>query len=267
MDSADILALMKQVADDLVRPRFQRLEPDQIMQKQPGDFVTVADQEAEVWLTEQLRGRYPKAAFIGEEAVAGDPALLDGIAQHEHAFVIDPIDGTRNFVQGDPNYAVMIGELRLGQATRGWIWQPEFGVALVGEKGAGVERNGVRLAALERSSRPSGTATVSRLIGFRHPSLASSIRSSWWCAGVDYPMLFDGRIDFCCFKPPKPWDHVPGVMMLRELGGVAGVDRGPQYQADVSQGELIVAADAQIYRTVEQVMAAAGPAGASVGHH
>ncbi|MDR1386246.1 MAG: inositol monophosphatase [Propionibacteriaceae bacterium] len=258
MDSADILCLMKQVADDLIRPRFQRLEPDQIKQKEPGDYVTVADQEAEAWLTEQLRRRHPDAAIVGEEAVAAQPALLEGIAGHAHAFVIDPIDGTRNYIQGDPNYAVMIGELRHGQATRGWIWQPEFGVALVGELGAGVERNGVRLAALERTGPPRGTATISRLIGSRHPSLADPIRSSWWCAGVDYPMLFDGRIDFCCFKPPKPWDHVPGALMARELGGVVRISRGPEYQADVSRGELVVAADARVFQTVEEVMAASG---------
>jgi fructose-1,6-bisphosphatase/inositol monophosphatase family enzyme len=247
MDTRDILDLMKAVADEYIRPRFRSLAQDQIFEKGRGDYVTVADREAEAALAAALRAAFPGAFIIGEEATAADPGLLDGLAARDHVFVVDPVDGTRNFIQSKPVYAVMIGELRQGVATRGWVWQPEAGVAYVAERGAGVERNGVRLQPVSRRDGYRGATTITRVLGRVSSALAEPVQKSNYCAGADYPMILDGDIDFVVYKPPKPWDHVPGTLMLRELGGVARMLDGRDYQADVTTGDLVAAAHEAAY--------------------
>jgi fructose-1,6-bisphosphatase/inositol monophosphatase family enzyme len=245
---------MKTVAEAVVRPRFRALATSEIAEKAPGDYVTVADREAEEQLTQALSAAYPDAVVIGEEAVFANPGLLDGIAEHEHVFVVDPVDGTRNFVTGHPDYAVMVGELRRGQTVRAWIWQPEHGVALVGRRGGGVERDGVRLRPVERPGRPAGVSSSKRFRGLTDPALAGPIGRSWSCCGVDYPQLLAGGTDFICFNPPKPWDHIPGTLFLRELGGVARMADGADYGPAVNEGYLLVAATPEIWRTAQAVV-------------
>ncbi|WP_275693324.1 inositol monophosphatase family protein [Nocardioides sp. TF02-7] len=90
-------------------PRFRSLQTDQVSEKNPGDLVTVADHESEQLLTEALTAAYPDAVVLGEEAHAEDPGLLDRFNTADHGFTVDPVDGTKNFVNGSPDHAVMIG--------------------------------------------------------------------------------------------------------------------------------------------------------------
>ncbi|MGB8380861.1 MAG: inositol monophosphatase family protein, partial [Dermatophilaceae bacterium] len=145
MDTDEVLDLMKQAATAVIAPRFRSLAEGQVLEKKPGDFVTVADREAEVLITEGLLAAYPDALILGEEAHAADPGLLARFAEADHAFTVDPVDGTKNFVHGSPDYAVMVGEVRGGVAVRAWIWQPEHEVAWVAERTGGVWRDGVRM--------------------------------------------------------------------------------------------------------------------------
>ncbi|MDR1512825.1 MAG: inositol monophosphatase [Propionibacteriaceae bacterium] len=242
MLTRDILNLIVRVTDEVIRPRFGALADDQVFLKGPGDYVTVADREAEAALAEALSAAHRGAVVVGEEATAADPTLRDGILGHDHCFVVDPIDGTGNFVRSNPDHAVMVGELRRGVATRGWIWLPEHGEAYVGELGEGVTRNGVALQPLIRGARPRGAATVKRLLGRQSDALAGPVSGTWSCAGVDYAKIINGVVDFVVYKPPKPWDHVPGTLMLRELGGVARTTAGAEYTAATAGTDLIVAA-------------------------
>ena len=123
MRTPEILQLIQDVAAEVITPRFKELRSDEILEKNPGDFVTVADRQAEERLTEQLRAAYPQAFILGEEATFENPALLDELANASHAFTIDPIDGTGNFVKGNADHAVMVAELRDGELTRSWIWR------------------------------------------------------------------------------------------------------------------------------------------------
>ena len=76
MDTAAVLALLQDVADQVITPRFRDLTAGQVAEKNPGDLVTVADHEAEVLITQALRAAYPDALMLGEEAHAADKSLL-----------------------------------------------------------------------------------------------------------------------------------------------------------------------------------------------
>src|SRR5690625_2502396 len=96
MDTDAMLDLLKATAAEIITPRFRALSADQVMEKQPGDLVTVADRESEVAITDALRQHYPDALILGEEATATQAGLLTAFAGAEHAFTIDPVDGTKN---------------------------------------------------------------------------------------------------------------------------------------------------------------------------
>ena len=145
MDTNAVMDLMKDVAAEVITPRFRSLAAGEVMEKNPGDLVTVADHESEAILTRALNAAYPDAFVLGEEVSSADPAVLQRYLAADHAFTVDPVDGTKNFVHGSPDHAVMISETRGGQTVRGWIWQPEHETAWVAELGSGVYRNGERI--------------------------------------------------------------------------------------------------------------------------
>ncbi|WP_153394945.1 inositol monophosphatase family protein [Ornithinicoccus halotolerans] len=252
MDTQAVLELMQEVAAGVINPRFRSLDEADVTEKKPGDLVTVADHEAEEWLTRELSRAYPGAVVLGEEEFERDPGLIDRFAQAEHAFTVDPVDGTKNFVRGSPDHAVMVAEVRLGVTVRGWIWQPQHQLGYVAEQGAGAYRNGERLRrapAAEDVDRLRGvTATRSR-VGHRYGPLRP-LGLSWVCCGVDYPRLVEERADFVLYGSVRPWDHAPGSLLVTEAGGYSAPLAGPAYRPGSRPGDLLVAADPRTHQRV-----------------
>jgi fructose-1,6-bisphosphatase/inositol monophosphatase family enzyme len=247
----EVLAMLQEVAAEVITPRFQRLSEDDISSKShPGDLVTVADREAEVLITERLLAAYPRALVLGEEAASADPGLLDRFRDADHAFTVDPVDGTRNFVKGSPDHAVMAAELRGGEVVRSWIWQPQHRAAYVAERGAGAWRNDVRV---HRPPVGDGLLGITSRRGWIGRALGTlrTLELSWRCCGVDYPAIVDGRADYALYKKTKPWDHAPGSLLVAEAGGHVGTFRGEPYRPQGSAPSgLVVAADRATYDVV-----------------
>jgi fructose-1,6-bisphosphatase/inositol monophosphatase family enzyme len=116
VDTDAVLTLLQDVADEVINPRFRDLASDEVAEKNPGDLVTVADHEAEAMITKALTAVYPDVVVLGEEAAAGDPTLEERFRAADHAFTVDPVDGTKNFVHGSKDHAVMVSETRDGEA-------------------------------------------------------------------------------------------------------------------------------------------------------
>jgi hypothetical protein len=169
VDTLAVLSLIQDVADRVITPRFRDLTAGQVAEKNPGDLVTVADHEAEVLLTQALRAAYPDAVMLGEEAHASDPGLLAAFRRADHAFTIDPVDGTKNFVHGSPDHAVMVAEVRAGSTVRAWLWQPQHEAAYVAERGAGAQRNGLPLHPRAGEPGPGGPAGADVTAGLAGP--------------------------------------------------------------------------------------------------
>lgn len=237
---------MCEVADQVINPRFRSLESGEIMEKNPGDLVTVADREAEELIARALLADDPSVLVVGEEATDVDPGLLDRLAAADHAFTVDPVDGTKNFVNGSPNHAVMIAELRHGKPVRAWILQPALGLAFVSEKGAGVYRNGERLSPLTPVTEPSQLrlATSSPRLEGAHGAVR--LRGTYWSCGIDYPWLAQGGVDALHYSRTMPWDHAPGTLFITELGGVVrhvdGTPYEPASKASIRGGLLAACA-------------------------
>lgn len=250
METDAVLELIQEVSAAVVEPRFRSLEDEQVMEKNPGDLVTVADREAEVLLTEALTAAYPEALVLGEEAASADPLLLERYAVADHAFTVDPVDGTKNFVRGSKDHAVMVAEVRARVVVRSWIWHPQHRVAYVAERGAGAWRDG------ERLRRPGCDGAPARGVTSHQPWVGRALGDlpalglTWVSCGVDYARLAEGAADYVLYRGVTvagqlrglPWDHAPGSLLLSEAGGLVTTFGGAPYDPSVLPGEGLVAA-------------------------
>jgi fructose-1,6-bisphosphatase/inositol monophosphatase family enzyme len=255
VDTDEVLDLLKHVADEVINPRFRALADGEIHEKRPGDLVTDADREAEVLITAALTAVYPDAVVLGEETFAGDHGLMDRYAAADHAFTVDPVDGTKNFVHGSKDHAVMVSETRGGEAVRAWIWQPQHELGYVAERGAGTYRHdvdGSRRLTIPASpsdglrGRTSRRAWIGRALEGLEP-----MTLTWVSCGIDYPKLVEGEADYILYASAAPWDHVPGSLLLAEAGGLLGTTEGKVYSPrDIAPPGLVAAASPAAYEHV-----------------
>jgi fructose-1,6-bisphosphatase/inositol monophosphatase family enzyme len=232
--SVAVEALLREVAEMVILPRYRSLEVHEIEEKSPGDLVTIADRESELWLNEGLARIVPEARMVGEEACAADPKLLEGLDKGT-AWIIDPIDGTSNFATGKPPFAVMVALVAEGNPVAGWIYDPLRRRTCHAVAGGGAWIDGEQVYA-----RPSSAPLPIAAIGttFMTPDDRESILARAEgqfkladiprCAGEQYPRIVLGENDLTIFERMLPWDHVPGALFLSEAGGhVARLDGTP----------------------------------------
>ena len=251
METDDVLALLKHVADEVVNPRFGQLTSGDVSSKShPGDLVTIADREAEVAIAAELRSAYPDALLLGEEATAADSSLPDQFRSADHAFTIDPVDGTRNFVKGSPDHALMVSEVRGGAVVRSWIWQPQHEVAYVAELGrargatasASRDRRWVRSCAASPHVAPGSVARSGRCVSSTSRGSAAASTTPSWSAGRPTTRSTARR---CRGTTAR------GSLLLTEAGGYVGTFAGTPYQPQAAAPKgLIAAADRATYDLV-----------------
>lgn len=250
MDTDGILQLLKDTADEVINPRFRALRDEDIETKNgPEDYVTIADREAEQYLTMRLTDLYPDAMVVGEESVFQDPQRRWQLPNADHAFIIDPIDGTRNFVRGRDQHGVILAETCGGLTTRGWIWQPRTGRAYVAERGAGVRLNGEQIHRKHTDRKPLGASSATAMHGFDANGALSPVVPSNFACCFDYPAVLEGDIDFMWFKSMHPWDHLAGCLMVTEQGGVSRTLDGLAYTVLSRSRGLLVASDVLVWMT------------------
>ncbi|MER7072468.1 inositol monophosphatase family protein [Terrabacter sp. NPDC000476] len=269
MQTDEVLDLLKDVADEVINPRFRALADGEVHEKRPGDLVTDADREAEVLITAALLAAYPDAVVLGEETFAGDPSLMGRYAVAEHAFTVDPVDGTKNFVHGSKDHAVMVSETVGGEAVRAWIWQPQHELGYVAERGGGTWRHDAagthRLHVPSAGSgggdgdgdgglrgRTSRRAWIGRALEGLEP-----LTLTWVSCGIDYPKLVEGEADYVLYGSAAPWDHVPGSLLLAEAGGLLGTTAGEVYSPrDTAPPGLVAAGSEAAFEAVCRALAA-----------
>jgi fructose-1,6-bisphosphatase/inositol monophosphatase family enzyme len=254
--AADIALLLREAARSAVMPRFRRLDRDAVREKSgPLDLVTDADEAAERIIAAGLRARFPGCLVVGEEAASADPGLLEGLAGADLAFVVDPVDGTANFVAGVPVFGCMAAAIRRGEVVAAWIHDPvgdDTAMALRGE-GAWVEdASGRRRDLAVAAPAPVGGMIGAVSWGFmaeplkgtvtsRLPRLAATV--GYRCAAQEYRLAAGGHLHLLVYNRLLPWDHAPGWLLHREAGGYAAQFDGRAYSPLVRAGGLICAPD------------------------
>jgi len=255
--------LIREVAATIVLPRFRHLASDEIVQKAPGDLVTVADKESEQALTRGLTALLPGSTVVGEEAVAADQRVLERVGDAGAVWIVDPVDGTNNFAAGKTPFAVMVALLHDGEPAASWILDVVGDNLTVAERGSGAYRDGVRVKS--RTDDP-GAAALSgavaskylpehlRSVALAHTSAFREVTNGRHCAGWEYPAVALDEQQFALFWRILPWDHVPGSLIIREAGGTVLHLDGTPYRPTDSERGMLVAANDDIWRTVRDTL-------------
>ena len=228
-----MIAAARKAGRPLIRD-FGELENLQISMKGPADFVTTADKRTERVLIEELTKARPGYGFLGEEGGA-----VEG-KDKTHRFIIDPIDGTTNFMHGIPQFAISIALEREGQLVSGVIYNPVTDDLFTAEKGHGAYLNDKRLRVAARKEL--GAAVIATGIPFMGKdgharalaemgavmNVTAGIRRMG-AASLDLAYVAAGRFDGFWEHGLQAWDMAAGIVLLREAGGVvtdmAGSDR------------------------------------------
>lgn len=258
--------LIREAAETIILPRWRQLQPHEITEKAKGDFVTIADHEAEALLTAGLQALAPGVPVIGEEAAAANPALLQGLDRVPALWLVDPVDGTQNFVHGHDRFAVMIAYVVGGRTVASWIYLPATGKMAVAEAGSGAWIDGVRIKIPPAPPVAAmiGAAHIKRLPEpLRHQVAANlaqfAANRPAYCAGFDYVSLVEGARHFSFYYRTLPWDHAPGALLVREAGGIASRFDGEPYRPlDLKAGGrgegLLSASDSRSWARVHDTL-------------
>lgn len=250
---AAVAALMREVGRDIILPRFRALAAHEREEKTPGDFVTVADHEAEARLTEGLSALLPDARVLGEEAEAARPGALGDVSRGP-LWIVDPLDGTNNFAAGETPFAVMVALAVDGRVTAGWILDPVTGRLCYAARGGGAFVDDARvLSRPGGGSLPLAAVALHYLDEERRADLTRRAEGRMTlvpiprCAGEQYPRLALGQNDVALFERSHPWDHAPGGLFLAEAGGRLAHPDGQDYDFTRPRPGMIGAASPALW--------------------
>jgi fructose-1,6-bisphosphatase/inositol monophosphatase family enzyme len=248
-----VTRLIEEAAAAEIMPRFQRLASGDVREKSPGELVTIADEAVEARLAPLLTSLVPGSIVVGEEAAAADPTLLNRLFEERPVWIIDPVDGTANFAEGRPAFAVMVALVRGVDVRAAWIHDPVNARTAVAQAGEGAWLGGKRLAVARAPDDRKDMAGVllsgffgSRELGRRVEQRRHRVRAlrSMRCAGLEYLRLASGEMHFSLFTKLMPWDHAPGVLLHREAGGHSAYLEGGAYEpAATKRSGLLLAPD------------------------
>ncbi|AJE80875.1 MULTISPECIES: inositol monophosphatase family protein [Streptomyces] len=211
-----------------VMPRFRQLAAHEIVEKNgPHDLVTVADRRAEEHLTAALTRLLPGSVVVGEEAVHADPDTYRALQGDAPVWIVDPVDGTRQFVHGDPGFCTLVALAHHGVLHASWTFAPALDQLAVAVRGRGATLDGRPLApgapAEDRilevaTSHPDYTTEEQKqaLLTLRTEGIRPRPCGS---AGLEYLAVARGELDATAFSWEAAWDHAAGLLLVEEAGG------------------------------------------------
>ncbi|MCE9522679.1 MAG: inositol monophosphatase [Alphaproteobacteria bacterium] len=254
-----MVAAARKAARSLIRD-FGEVENLQVSRKGPADFVTQADTKAERILRDELLKTRPHYGFVMEES-----GVIEGLDK-THRWIIDPLDGTTNFLHGVPHFAISIGLEREGQLVAGLVFNPIADEMFMAEKGQGAWVNTKRLRVSSR--RELNVALVATGIPYTgkpgheafshelsHMMLEVAGVRRFGAAALDLAWVAAGRFDAFWERGLSSWDVAAGIVILREAGGlVTDLNNGQ----DMLNGGSIMASNAQLHPALLKVIQTAG---------
>jgi len=247
MARSAILNVMVQAATKAGRSLardFGEVQNLQVSLKGPGDYVSQADRRAEDILFSELSRARPGYGFLMEER--GEVEGEDG----QHRWIVDPLDGTTNFLHGVPIFSISIALERQGQIVAGVIYNPAMDELYTAERGGGAFMNDRRLRVASRSKLSDALIStgIPHLGRGHHGKFLIALRNVMGevagvrrlgSAALDIAYVAAGRFDGYWEEPLSPWDMAAGILMVREAGGFVSDLKGGQ--AMFENGSLVVA--------------------------
>jgi myo-inositol-1(or 4)-monophosphatase len=236
---------------------FGEVQNLQVSLKGPGDFVSQADHKAEEIIHAELSRARPGYAFLMEErgVVSGE--------DDQHRWIVDPLDGTTNFLHGLPIFSISIGLERQGQIVAGVIYNPAMDELYTAERGGGAFMNDRRLRVASRARLAdtvigTGVPHLGRghhgnyLVELRNVMAEVSGVRRLGSAALDLAYVACGRFDGYWEMRLYPWDIAAGIVLIREAGGLVGRLEGDH---DLLEEGTLVAGNPAIYPRLGELLA------------
>ncbi|MFE3682788.1 inositol monophosphatase family protein [Streptomyces sp. NPDC059095] len=227
-DLAVVEEAVRKAAAAEIMPRFRQLAAHEIVEKNgPHDLVTVADRLAEEHLTAALTGLLPGSVVVGEEAVHADPAVYGALGEDAPVWIVDPVDGTRQFVRGEAGFCTLVALAHRGEVLASWTFAPALDELAVAVRGRGATLNGKPLHA----GSPAPDAVLD--VATSHPDYTTPDQKRallaldtdgvrprpCGSAGLEYLAIARGELDGLAFSWEYAWDHAAGLLLVAEAGG------------------------------------------------
>ena len=242
-------------AGEVIARSLDRVGALTVSEKGRNDFVTEVDRAAEQALIATIRKAYPAHGFLAEEsgAHAGD----------DYVWVIDPLDGTTNFLHGFPQFAVSIACRHRGRAEIGVVFDPLRGELFTAERGAGTLLDGRRLRVSQRTGLEGalvGTGFPYRenarwlkiyLVMLERVMQATAGVRRAGAASLDLAYVAAGRLDAFWEGGLSPWDTAAGNLLITEAGGMVGNLAGGEYR----DGGYLLAGTPRVYAALAELLA------------
>lgn len=259
----DVEEAVRAAAAAEIMPRHRQLAAHEIVEKNgPHDLVTVADRLAEEHLTASLSRILPGSVVVGEEAVHADPAVYDALSGDAPVWIVDPVDGTRQFVRGEPGFCTLVSLAHRGELLASWTYAPALDRMAVAVRGRGATLNGRPIrsgtpapgAVLEVAmSHPDYTTDAQKraLLGLRTDGIDARPCGS---AGLEYLAVACGELDAVAFTWEYAWDHAAGLLLVAETGGAQATLSGAPFR--IAGGNDLPFTAGRDGATVERVLSA-----------
>ncbi|MEU7722498.1 inositol monophosphatase family protein [Streptomyces tibetensis] len=225
---SDVEEAIRKAAAAEILPRWRRLAAHEVDQKSgPHDLVTDADRKAELYLTDALAPLLPGSVVVGEEAVHANPATYEAIRDDAPVWIVDPVDGTRQFVRGEAGFCTLVALAHRGTLLASWTYAPATDRLAFAQRGKGARLDGEPLSAgvpepgrdlRVATSHPDYTTDEQKdaLLGLRADGVAPRPCGS---AGLEYLAIARGELDAVAFSWEAAWDHAAGLLLVEEAGG------------------------------------------------
>lgn len=265
---------IREVSQAHILPYFRNLKAEHIAFKTGDDPVTIADKEAESALSTRLLDMLPGSKVVGEEAFAADSGILNRFSGESPVWIIDPVDGTRNFAKGNSEFGVIVALAKQNQVIAGWIYDPTSDEVVTAESGAGAYYKGRKLKVQPSRPLPEmfGALAIRIVEPYRAskpldklPGSAPSFEDMK--AGAhEYPRLVIDGPHFGKMAPhplhfraskmqTNSWDDAAGVLIHREAGGYGATWSGAPYSIAVNNRGLLLAPDRDSWRELKNWVA------------
>ncbi|MFA4846439.1 MAG: inositol monophosphatase [Patescibacteria group bacterium] len=271
VDPEKVENIIREVADTIIVPRFKNLQSHEIHFKSGDDPVTSVDKEAESALEERLLDLLPHSKVVGEEAFDLDSGLLGSFSSDSPVWIVDPIDGTKSFISGDPFYGVIVALAEQDQTIAAWLYDPTSREFVTAEKGSGAYHAGRKLSVLPPDDLPK----MSGMMGLK---IVEAYEASDPAARADKPILqkmlsschdyarlvvdvphfsrsatqmhFHSWLSTC-----TPWDSAAGILINTEAGGYTAHLNGEPFKPSHYGRGILTAPDKESWRVLHDWIA------------
>lgn len=260
IDPEKVSAIIRECAATYVLPRYKQLLTSDISTKTgPNDLVTIADKESEKGMEERLTKLCPGSIIVGEEGVSEGRTSTKALGEKDKiVWVVDPVDGTYNFVHGKREFGMLLACVINGETRFGWLYDILGDSMTVAEKGAGAFKDGQRI---KTAAPKSDLKDMTGHAGLKYfpPNLRDNIKDlrgktgslhTLSCACHEYLRLATGQSDFAIYSKIRPWDHLAGALAVSEAGGTVAMWDGRKYGASDEFGGILVAGSRQVWDIV-----------------